>query len=125
MNPPGAIGFMKEGEFSVNTFTDLLLCIDSMFLRHNPDKPRKWRLTPVERCVDFYQALLKAAAHAELHLYNKGGHGFDMGEGHGESVALWKESFLAWLEDSGFITARSRPSRPRTIGEAHPMSRSP
>jgi acetyl esterase/lipase len=61
------------------------------------------RLTPVDRCVDFYQSLLKAGAHAELHLYNKGGHGFDMGEGHGQSVGLWKESFLAWLKDSGFV----------------------
>jgi acetyl esterase/lipase len=61
------------------------------------------RLTPVDRCVDFYQSLLKAGAHAELHLYNKGGHGFDIGVGHGQSVGLWKESFLAWLKDSGFI----------------------
>ena len=61
------------------------------------------RLTPVGPCVDFYQALLKAGAHAELHLYNKGGHGFDMGEGHGESVAQWKESFVAWLKDCGFM----------------------
>lgn len=61
------------------------------------------RLTPVDRCVDFYQSLLKAGARAELHLYNKGGHGFDMGEGHGQSVGLWKESFLAWLKDSGLV----------------------
>jgi acetyl esterase/lipase len=60
------------------------------------------QMTPVAPCVDFYQLLLKAGAHAELHLYNKGGHGFDMGDGHGESVALWKESFVAWLKDSGF-----------------------
>jgi acetyl esterase/lipase len=56
--------------------------------------------TPVGPCVDFYQLLLKAGAHAELHLYNKGGHGFDMGAGHGESVPLWKESFVAWMRDA-------------------------
>jgi acetyl esterase/lipase len=61
------------------------------------------RLTPVDRCVDFYQSLLKAGAHAELHLFSKGGHGFDMGDGHGHSVVLWKESFLAWLKDEGFV----------------------
>jgi acetyl esterase/lipase len=60
--------------------------------------------TPATQCLDFYQVLLKAGAHAELHLYNKGGHGFDMGNGNGESVALWKESFVAWLKDCGFIT---------------------
>jgi len=59
--------------------------------------------TPVGPCVDFYQLLLKAGAHAELHLYNLGGHGFDMGTGHGESVSLWKESFVAWLRDQGFL----------------------
>ena len=70
------------------------------------------RLTPVDRCVDFYQSLLKAGAHAELHLFNKGGHGFDMGEGHGQSVALWKESFLAWLKDTGFISGGPNWTRP-------------
>ncbi len=81
------------------------------------------RLTPVDRCVEFYQSLLKAGAHAELHVYNKGGHGFDMGEGHGESVGLWKESFLAWLSDSGFTSEQAHSSRPKTIREARPMSR--
>jgi acetyl esterase/lipase len=61
------------------------------------------RLTPVARCLDFYQTVLKAGAQAELHLFSKGGHGFDLGEGRGESAAIWKESFVAWLEDSGFI----------------------
>jgi len=72
--------------------------IPPMFIINAIDDP----MTPVTPCVEFYQLLLKAGAHAELHLYNKGGHGFDMGEGHGNSVALWKESFLAWLRDSGF-----------------------
>jgi acetyl esterase/lipase len=65
------------------------------------------QMTPVNQCLDFYHTLLKAGAHAELHLYSKGGHGFDIGDGHGESVALWKESFVAWLKDSGFITPES------------------
>jgi acetyl esterase/lipase len=64
--------------------------------------------TPVGPCVDFYQRLLKAGARAELHLYNKGGHGFDMGEGHGDSVTLWKENFVAWLKDNGFIPTPER-----------------
>lgn len=70
------------------------------------------RLTPVDRCVDFYQTLLKAGDHAELHLFNEGGHGFDMGEGHGNSVALWKESFLAWLKDIGITGARTASRAP-------------
>jgi len=60
-------------------------------------------LTPVGRCVDFSQTVLKAGGKVELHLFAKGGHGFDMGDGRGESAVLWKESFVAWLKDSGFI----------------------
>jgi acetyl esterase/lipase len=70
------------------------------------------RLTPIDRCVEFYQSLLKAGAHPELHVYNKGGHGFDMGDGHGESVGQWKESFLAWLKDSAFLTGGPSSTRP-------------
>ena len=61
------------------------------------------KLTPVGRCINFSQALLKAGGKFELHLFAKGGHGFDMGDGRGESVTLWKENFLAWLKDAGFI----------------------
>jgi len=61
------------------------------------------RLTPVDRCLDFYQTVLEAGVQAELHLFSKGGHGFDLGEGRGESTAIWTESFAAWLKDAGFI----------------------
>ncbi len=79
------------------------------------------QMTPVNLCMDFYQNLLKAGAHAELHLFSKGGHGFDMGDGHGESVALWKESFIAWLADAGFIGKGKMPrtdARPGAVIKA-------
>ena len=60
------------------------------------------RLTPAQRCVEFYSQLLKAGVKCELHVYERGGHGFDLGDGRGRSTALWKTSFVAWLEDSGF-----------------------
>ena len=82
------------------------------------------RLTPVDRCVDFCQSLLKAGASAELHLFNKGGHGFDMGEGHGQSVSLWKESFLAWLKDAGVIAERAASTRARTLRDSLSNGRS-
>jgi len=59
------------------------------------------RLTPAEKCVDFYAKLLKAGVNAELHVYGKGSHGFGMGAGPGKSKALWTSSFVAWLSDSG------------------------
>ncbi|MHC1764012.1 MAG: dienelactone hydrolase family protein [Verrucomicrobiia bacterium] len=58
-------------------------------------------VTPANRCVELYQALLKAGSHPELHVFSKGSHGFDLGEGRGASAPLWKESFVAWLKDAG------------------------
>jgi len=58
------------------------------------------KLTPAEKCVDFYASLLRAGINAELHVFNRGSHGFGMGQGRGESVAMWPASFVAWLRDA-------------------------
>jgi len=39
----------------------------------------------------------------ELHIYSKGSHGFDSGIGRGYAVSTWRDSFIAWLKDGGFI----------------------
>lgn len=57
------------------------------------------KLTPAGKCVDFYAMLLKAGVDAELHVFGKGGHGFDLGMGRGKSAAMWPDSFVAWLRD--------------------------
>ena len=62
------------------------------------------RLTPAEKCVDFYAKLLQARVKAELHIFSKGSHGFDMGSGAGKSAAIWPTSFIAWLSDSNMIS---------------------
>ena len=61
------------------------------------------RLTPAEKCVDFYAKLLKAGVNAELHIFGKGSHGFDLGSRAGKSAAIWPQSFIAWLGDSNII----------------------
>ena len=61
------------------------------------------RLTPADKCVDFYAMLLKAGVKAELHIFSKGTHGFGLGAGFGKSVAMWPTSFAAWLSDSNMI----------------------
>ena len=61
------------------------------------------KLTPAGKCVDFYRMLLTAGVKAELHVFGKGSHGFDLGTGRGESVAIWPASFVAWLRDSNVI----------------------
>ena len=60
-------------------------------------------LTPADKCVDFYASLLKAGVNAEIHVLSKGGHGFGMGAGRGNSTALWPTSFVAWLRDCGIV----------------------
>ncbi len=47
--------------------------------------------------------LLQAGVQAELHVFNKGTHGFGMGQGRGESAAMWPNSFVAWLRDVNII----------------------
>jgi acetyl esterase/lipase len=61
------------------------------------------RVTPVDKCLDFYTALLNANVKTELHLYNQGGHGFDLGVGKGASTSMWPQSFVAWLKDQEII----------------------
>ena len=64
------------------------------------------KLTPAEKCIDFYTMLLKAGVNAELHVFSNGGHGFGLGDGRGESTALWPTSFAAWLRDSNMIQSK-------------------
>jgi len=60
-------------------------------------------LTPVDKCLEFYTALLEAGVNAELHVFSRAGHGFGLGDGRGESTALWPASFVAWLHDANMI----------------------
>jgi len=61
------------------------------------------KLTPAERCIEFYSMLLKAGVRAELHVFSKGSHGFDLGVGRGKSMAIWPSSFVAWLHDANIV----------------------
>jgi len=61
------------------------------------------RLTPVDKCLELYTRLLQVGVDAELHVFAKGSHGFDLGTGRGESLALWPMSFIAWLRDCGIV----------------------
>jgi acetyl esterase/lipase len=56
-------------------------------------------ITPPAKCLELYAALLKAKVPCEIHIYNKGYHGFAMDYSKGESLKSWSDSFLAWLKD--------------------------
>ena len=57
------------------------------------------KLTPANKCLKFYGALLENNIPAELHMYSVGRHGFHSGIGRGYSVSGWRDSFLLWLKD--------------------------
>ena len=61
------------------------------------------KLTPADKCVNFYSMLLRAGVKAELHIFSKGSHGFGLGTGRGKSTAIWPTSFAAWLSDSNIV----------------------
>ncbi len=96
---PGIPDDVSQLMESRTTTEDGTLAICPMFIVN----ARVDKLTPAEKCVDFYTMLLKAGVNAELHVFSTGSHGFGMGQGRGQSTALWPNSFVAWLRDANII----------------------
>jgi len=59
--------------------------------------------TPAGNCIELYKVLTSKHFSTELHIYAKGGHGFDSGLERGFAISTWRDSFIAWLKDTGFI----------------------
>lgn len=59
--------------------------------------------TKVDRCLLLFTALQQAGIRSELHVYGRGGHGFDLGYGEGHAVSGWLTSFVAWMRDEAFL----------------------
>jgi acetyl esterase/lipase len=64
---------------------------------------REDNVTPAKNCIDLYNILISKNVPAELHVYAKGNHGFDSGVEIGYGIATWRDSFIAWLMDTGFL----------------------
>jgi acetyl esterase/lipase len=60
--------------------------------------------TPASNCIELYNKLTSKKVSVEMHIYAKGGHGFDSGVERGNGIAMWRDSFVSWLKDMGFIT---------------------
>lgn len=61
------------------------------------------KTTPPANCIELFRVLNSKQFSAELHIYSKGVHGFDSGLERGCAVSTWRESFIAWLKDQGFL----------------------
>ena len=73
------------------------------FLVHtNEDKG-----VPAENSIYFYLALRKAKVPAEMHIYQKGRHGFGLGKKHG-AVSSWSLRCADWMRGMGLLERDSK-----------------
>jgi hypothetical protein len=60
-------------------------------------------VTPAGNCIELYKVLISKMFSAEMHIYAKGNHGFYSGLERGFAISMWRDSFVAWLKDLGFV----------------------
>lgn len=68
------------------------------FMAQNIDDPQ----VPVANLVLFFEAVRKAGIPSELHLFEKGGHGFGI-RGAAGTTGFWPRLFVAWGAAHGFF----------------------
>ena len=68
------------------------------FIYHTTDDT----VVPVEQALSFYNAILKAGASAEIHIFSHGPHGSGLGLGI-EALDQWPALLEAWLRDRGLL----------------------
>jgi dipeptidyl aminopeptidase/acylaminoacyl peptidase len=68
------------------------------------------RGVPAENSIFFYLALRKAKVPAEMHLYQKGPHGFGLGQNHGP-VSTWPERCADWMRGPGLLDKQRSQSK--------------
>lgn len=59
-------------------------------------------VVPVQNSIDYALALRKYKIPCELHLYERGGHGFGLGRNH-DTESSWPEACARWLKMHGLI----------------------
>jgi len=67
------------------------------FLVHSADD----ETVPVKNSMVYYEALLKSGIPSELHIFQKGGHGYGMAGGK-DTQSSWPDLCIKWLKASGF-----------------------
>jgi len=65
---------------------------------------------PAENSIYFYLALRKAKVPAEMHLYQKGQHGFGLGQNHG-AVSSWPLRCADWMRGLGLLDKKNSQSK--------------
>jgi acetyl esterase/lipase len=60
------------------------------------------KTVPVKQSLQFFTALQKAGVQCELHVFEKGGHGFGLGKGRG-AVDSWPGLCVEWMKTEGIL----------------------
>ncbi len=66
------------------------------------------RTVPVVQSIRFFTALHDAGVPCELHVFEKGGHGFGLGTGRG-AVEKWPGLCIDWLKTEGILKGEEHP----------------
>ena len=74
-----------------------------LFIAAAQDDPQ----LPATNSVEIFQRWTKAGLPAELHIYEKGGHGFGFRR-HNLPADQWPTSFQAWLASHGYLPRQQR-----------------
>lgn len=78
------------------------------FIYHTTDD----KTVPVQQALNFYEALIKAGASAELHIFANGKHGSGLGTGEA-SLDQWPNLLETWLRDRGLFAVDEKVIAPK------------
>jgi dipeptidyl aminopeptidase/acylaminoacyl peptidase len=67
------------------------------FLVHSADD----KAVPIKNSITYYEALSKLSIPSELHIFQKGGHGYGLAIGK-DTQSSWPGLCMKWLKASGF-----------------------
>jgi acetyl esterase/lipase len=90
-NPPESEVTLFSNELRINEKTP------PAFLVHSADD----KAVPVKNSIVYFGNLLSFKKHAELHIFEKGGHGYGLSQGQGTQSA-WPGLCISWLKANNF-----------------------
>lgn len=85
------------------------------FLVHAGDD----KAVSVENSLRFYSAMHQHGVPGELHVYDRGGHGFGMFRGD-RPADLWPNALRAWMQINGWMAASEQPDAQNSIAALRP-----
>ncbi len=92
---------------------ELQVCSETppAFLVHSMDDG----VVPVQNSIEYGLALKRNNIPCELHLYEKGGHGYGLGRS-SDTKSNWPEACHQWLDTRGFLSGTQQASRRISFG---------